>query len=213
MGTIEEKKMARRNQDKSKAGSTQIPRELTDLQQCLNQILQQEECSVNAQMLKKAFNATNRMCFLYHERAELEELEHQQKCQIEGLRKHYKQRTDERDGLQATRAKNETHLNTLNTEYDEAFEYGETLDKNIVNLNADVKQLTEKKTEVEMKQAAEKKKIEDEKNITIAELEAELKVKQAENAKYKKAINAAKASVGGLTNALTACKDTLESAM
>ena len=80
-------------------------------------------------------------------------------------------------------------------------------------MNADVKQLTEKKTEVEMKQAAEKKKIEDEKNITIAELEAELKVKQAENAKYKKAINAAKASVGGLTNALTACKDTLESAM
>merc|ERR1711892_220793 len=169
MGTIEEKKMARRN---LKQG---LPRELTDLQQCLNQILQQEECSVNAQMLKKAFNATNRMCFLYHERAELEELEHQQKCQIEGLRKHYKQRTDERDGLQATRAKNETHLNTLNTEYDEAFEYGETLDKNIVNLNADVKQLTEKK-------------------ITIAELEAELKVKQAENAKYKKAINAAKAS-------------------
>ena len=41
-------------------------------------------------MLKKAFNATNRMCFLYHEKAELEELEHQQKCQIEGLRKHYK---------------------------------------------------------------------------------------------------------------------------
>ena len=76
-----------------------------------------------------------------------------------------------------------------------------------------MKQLTEKKTEVETKQAAEKKKIEDEKNITIAELEAELKVKQAENAKYKKAINAAKASVGGLTNALTACKDTLESAM
>ena len=25
-------------------------------------------------MLKKAFNATNRMCFLYHEKAELEEL-------------------------------------------------------------------------------------------------------------------------------------------
>merc|ERR1711970_419343 len=196
MGDLTRKeKMARRN---LKQG---LPRELTDLQQCLNQILQQEECTVNAQMLKQAFNATNRMCFLYHERAELEELEHQQKCQIEGLRKHYKQRTDERDGLQATRAKNETHLNTLNNEYDEAFEYGETLDKNIRNLNADVKQ------------AAEKKKIEDEKNITIAELEAELKVKQAENAKYKKAINAAKASVGGLTNALTACKDTLESAM
>ena len=54
-------------------------------------------------------------------------LEHQQKCQIEGLRKHYKQRTDERDGLQATRAKNEKHLNTLNFEYDEAYEYGETV--------------------------------------------------------------------------------------
>ena len=80
-------------------------------------------------------------------------------------------------------------------------------------MNADVDQLNSKKAEVEAKQAAEKKKIEDEKNVTINELEAELKVKQAENAKYKKAINAAKASVGGLTSALTACKDTLESAM
>ena len=73
--------------------------------------------------------------------------------------------------------------------------------------------MSAKKTDVETKQAAEKKKIEDEKNITIQELEAELKTKQAENAKYKKAIAAAKASVGGLTSALTACKDTLESAM
>lgn len=55
--------------------------------------------------------------------------------------------------------------------------------------------------------------LEDEKNITIAELNDELNAKKAENAKYKKAIAAAKASVGGLTSALTACKDTLESAM
>ena len=49
-------------------------------------------------------------------------------------------------------------------------------DKNIRNLNADVDQLNSKKAEVEAKQGAEKKKIEDEKNITINELEAELKV-------------------------------------
>ena len=55
--------------------------------------------------------------------------------------------------------------------------------------------------------------LEDEKNITIAELQTELEAKKVENAKYKKAIAAAKASVGGLTSALTACKDTLESAM
>jgi len=164
-------------------------------------------------MLKKAFNATNRMCFLYHEKAELEELEHQQKCQIETLRKHYKQRTDERDGLQSIRAKNEKHLNTLDRELDEAIEYGETLDKNIRNLETDVSTLSAAKKEVEDKQAVEKKKIEDEKNITIAELNDELNAKKAENAKYKKAIAAAKASVGGLTSALTACKDTLESAM
>jgi len=43
------------------------------------------------------------------------------------LRKHYKQRTDERDGLQSIRAKNEKHLNTLDRELDEAIEYGETV--------------------------------------------------------------------------------------
>ena len=53
--------------------------------------------------------------------------EHQQKCQIEGLRKHYKQCTEERDGLQSTRAKNEKHLSTLDSELDEAIEYGETV--------------------------------------------------------------------------------------
>ena len=54
--------------------------------------------------------------------------------------------------------------------------------------------------------AAEKQQIED-------ELNADVSVKTAENDKYKKAISAAKNSVGGLTNALTACKNTLESAM
>ena len=43
------------------------------------------------------------------------------------MRKHYKQRTDERDGLQSIRAKNEKHLNTLDRELDEAIEYGETV--------------------------------------------------------------------------------------
>ena len=43
------------------------------------------------------------------------------------MRKHYKQRTDERDGLQSVRAKNEKHLNTLDRELDEAIEYGETV--------------------------------------------------------------------------------------
>lgn len=54
--------------------------------------------------------------------------------------------------------------------------------------------------------AAEKQQIED-------ELNADVSVKTAENDKYKKAIYAAKNSVGGLTSALTACKNTLESAM
>ena len=54
--------------------------------------------------------------------------------------------------------------------------------------------------------AAEKQQIED-------ELNADVSVKTAENDKYKKAIAAAKNSVGGLTTALTACKNTLESAM
>merc|ERR1711990_973484 len=199
MGTLEEK-MARRNSLKH----TVIPRELTELQSCLNQILQQEECSVNTEMLKKAFNATNRMCFLYHEKNELEELEFQQKCQIEGLRKHWKQCTDERDGLQSTRAKNEKHLGTLDNELDEAIEYGETLDKNIRNLNKDVNDLNANKAEVEARQTAEKKQIEEEKDVVIKELEGDLAAKRAENAKYKKAISAAKASVGGLTSALTA---------
>merc|ERR1711990_851037 len=55
---------------------------------------------------------------------------------------HYKQRTDERDGLQSIRAKNEKHLNTLDRELDEAIEYGETLDKNIRNLETDVSSLS-----------------------------------------------------------------------
>ena len=103
------------------------------------------------------------------------------------------------------------------------------MDKNIRNLNKDVNDLNGNKAEVEARQAAEKKQIgrsshwlhsfillfcsEEEKDVVIKELEGDLAAKKAENAKYKKAINAAKASVGGLTSALTACKDTLESAM
>jgi len=44
-------------------------------------------------------------------------------------------------------------------------------------------------------------------------LAADVSVKETENNKYKKAISAAKASVGGLTSAITQCKNTLESAM
>merc|ERR1711962_505535 len=66
--------------------------------------------------------------------------------------------TDERDGLQSVRAKNEKHLNTLDRELDEAIEYGETLDKNIRNLETNVSELSAAKKDVEDKQAVEKKK-------------------------------------------------------
>ena len=52
-----------------------------------------------------------------------------------------------------------------------------------------------------------------EKQLIEDELNADLSVKATANEKYKKAIVAAKASVGGLTMALSQCKDTLESAM
>ena len=112
-------------------------------------------------MIQKAYSATNKMCELYKEKFEMEELgkkleifeiwtiskfglfskiwayisEYQQKCQIELLRKHHKQRTEERDVLQKTRAANEKIIRITDGELDEAIEYGEQVSHTVTHTN------------------------------------------------------------------------------
>lgn len=50
------------------------PIELSDLRDCLNKILLKEETKVNRDMIQKAYSATNKMCELYKEKFEMEEL-------------------------------------------------------------------------------------------------------------------------------------------
>ncbi|CBY31201.1 unnamed protein product [Oikopleura dioica] len=190
-----------------------IPRELLDLRDCLNKYLLKDEIAVNREMVQKAYNATNKMIQLFKEKWEMEDLEYQQKCQIESLRKQHRQVAEIRNGLQGTRATNERTIKSTDYDLDEAIEYGECLDNKITRLTKTTNELNDIKNTKQAKYDAEIAEVTAEKQQIEDELNADVSVKTAENDKYKKAISAAKNSVGGLTSALTACKNTLESAM